>query len=427
MALIRFDDDIRLVHQKLSFTKKICLGIFVKAGSREETKTNNGIAHFTEHMFFKGTKNRTAFEIAKEFSELGINSNAATGKEYTYYYAISPKAHIEKAVEIFSDMCTNSLFLPEEMAKERNVILEEIAMYQDDYNDICNENLMQNMYAGYEIGKSILGPAENVKGFEREDIISFIKDYYTRDNIVISITGAIEKDEAIELCKKYFLGKFPKSNKALERQKLKYNIKLNDVKEIKDINQSKIALGFLGLPESARFVQKRNQDILSIVLGLGLSSRLFQKVREEHGLAYSIYSYERSYSDTGYFSINVDTNETLSEKAVALIAEELNLLMEKGITLEEFEKGRTILLSMTDEILENKSALMCGQGISALYNDKFLNLKNDRKKIEKLEYDNLIELSRKIFNKKKITTSYVGKEEGANIHSIFVDKLKEYN
>ena len=327
---------IRVVVNKLPGMFSSSIGILVGVGSTSETPEESGISHFIEHVTFKGTKKRTSFDISNESDMLGAQINAYTSKEMTCYYIKSTSDHTDKAFEILSDIFVNSVYKREELDRERGVIIEEINMYEDTPDDVCVELLSQAYFGELGFGAPILGPKENIKRFTKKDINAFKRKYYTTDNIVVSVSGGVDEVQFLELCEKY-LGGLKTSKK---EQKPAYNT-INLQKHLskhKDIEQVHFAIAYPGVeflsPHADAFL------IASAVLGGGMSSRLYQTVREKLGLCYSIYSYASSSSNCGSAMIYAGVNAESINPAFEAVMTELKKLKAEGICDEEFIRSR---------------------------------------------------------------------------------------
>lgn len=328
---------IRVVVKRIDGLKSVSLGIFVGVGSAAETERENGLSHFIEHVAFKGTEKRTAFDINRDSDKLGVNLNAATGKEYTYYYVQSISEHTAEAFDLLSDLFVNSVYPPSELDKERGVVTEEINMYEDTPDDVCVTRLASAYFGdGSGYGKTILGSKENVASFDREDVLEYKRKYYTTDNIVVSMVGNIYPEEGFALADKYLGG-----IKASKRQAFPTRNTVNKsgflVRE-KDVEQAHIALAY---PAVSSVDEKRHvYSVMNSVLGGSMSSRLFRKVREEMGLCYTVYSYLQSYLDCGNLTVYAGLAASAQEKAYDAIAAEVKRLKENGIDEEEFSSVR---------------------------------------------------------------------------------------
>lgn len=354
---------IRIIAKKLDGVKSISIGVFVGVGSAFETEKENGISHFIEHVNFKGTKKRSAFDVVRDPESLGIILNAATSKEYTYYYTKSLSEHTEKALEILSDIFIDSIYPEEELEREKGVIKEEINMYEDTPDDVCATELSRAMFgggAGY--GKKILGSKRNIERFTRQDVFNYKQKYYTTDNVVLSFAGELNFEKIIELCDKYF-GAMPKT----KRRKAPKHVTTNLCREIirkKKIEQEHVALGFTAPAKEDELFDE--YQVIANVLGGSMSSRLFQTIREKMGLCYTIESYLQCYKDCGSLSVYAGVREGCLDKTIEAIFNELKKFKKEGITEEEFSCVKEQIKSSIVFSEESTSAQM------TVYGRKFL-------------------------------------------------------
>ena len=290
----KLDNGIRLVVKQMEGLMSVSMGVLVGTGAYVESDAEDGISHFIEHMMFKGTQKRTAFAISDEMDRIGAQTNAFTGKDITCYYAQSTTENAAAAFEILADLFLNSAFPEEEMAREKNVIIEEISMNEDTPDDLCLDLLSEAYYGREGYGRNILGTRENVLGFTRADVDRYMKARYTSDNIVISMAGNISVQLAEELAEKYF-GGLPATH--ADKRVIGVSARHRSLVKHKDIEQVHIALAWPSVTRDDRLYDAVR--IMNSVLGGSMSSRLFQEVREKLGLAYTVYSYNSAYADTG--------------------------------------------------------------------------------------------------------------------------------
>ncbi len=343
----QFDNGLRLVVNNMPGMLSVSIGILVKTGSMNENAVENGISHFIEHVMFKGTKKRTSFEISENIDSVGAQINAFTSKELTCYYTKSTTDHVQTTLDILSDIFFNSKFEKQELEKEKGVVLEEINMSEDTPEEVCLDLLAKGYYGEKGLGQTILGCAKNVKSFTRDDIIKYMDKYYTADNVVISVAGNVDIANIEVLVKEYFADKFTRLKSAKQVDTTPNNPE--HLFKSKKIEQSHIAFAMKGLS-----INDEKADALSIaniVFGGGMSSRLFQKIREELGLAYSVYSYTSSYKDSGVVEIYAGVNTNLRDLAVNAILEQVDVLKKDGITEKEFLRAKA----------QVKSAFIMGQ------------------------------------------------------------------
>lgn len=406
-TITKLDNGLRLVHKKIDGVRSVAICVMTRVGSVNETAVNNGISHFIEHMLFKGTEKRTSFEIVKDIAGLGAQVNAFTSKEATCYYIVTVDEYVEQCVEILSDLYFNSTFDKEEMEREKSVVLEEIAMSIDTPDDLCLENLNTAFYDGHPLGQQILGPAENIKKFTVDDINEYMSKMYRADNSVVCMVGNIDQGRAEELTNKYFKDNFNvNAHTDIELPKTSFNSKSVIVN--KDLEQSHIALDFRGFGYGHRLDMA--SMVLNAVLGSGMSSRLFQEVREKLGLAYSVYSYNSAFSCGGDTCIYLGTNLNTAKKAVEVVKNELIKLKKDSLTADEIELGKRQLKGNYVLSQEGSSTIMRIASRTALMQNKPFDLDERIAKINSVTAEDIRECIDYTFDFDKMTTSYVGKK-----------------
>jgi predicted Zn-dependent peptidase len=343
---------INVVTFNMPYVNSVSINIIVKVGSRYESEQESGISHFLEHMAFKGTKNRSSEKIAEEFDMIGGYFNAYTSREQTVYYSKVLNENFDKAIEILADILQNSVFDQVDIDKELNIIMQEMAGVNDNPDDLVYEKFYSLAFPNQSIGKSILGDAENLAKFQKQNFMNFLEKHYTSENIYISVAGNIEHEKVITFAEKYFLS-FPSG---LE-QKLVPAIYSGGFKHTKKtLEQTSIALGFESVPYS-NITEFYYTQILSVILGGGLSSRLFQIIREKLGLAYSVGSFNSSYYDSGIFSIYASTDHKNVTKLLNSLFIEIKKIQEH-ISEEELQRAKSQIktsILMAEERSEYKS------------------------------------------------------------------------
>ena len=367
-----FKNGLRLVVNKMDGLLSVSVGVLVRTGSINETEDDNGISHFIEHVMFKGTEKRTAFDISDNIDRIGAQINAFTSKELTCYYTKSTKDHVEESIEILSDIFFNSTFKKEELEREKGVVIEEIKMSEDTPEDVCLDLLAKSYYGEEGLGRTILGPEKNIKRFNQNSIRDYMDKYYTADNVVISVAGNVEIDKIEDVVKEYFADKF--SNKNSAKQFVQKGDTPMQLYRSKKIEQTHIGFAMKGLKSSDALSD--SFAIANVVFGGGMSSRLFQKIREELGLAYSVYSYPSAYKDTGVLEIYAGVNTDYRDKAAKAIVEETKKFREFGVTETEFLRAKEQVIS----------SLVFGQESTAsqmLLYGKYLIILNEKFDIEK--------------------------------------------
>ena len=351
---------VRIVLENIPTVRSVAIGVWIGTGSRNEDPQTNGISHFLEHMFFKGTKNRSAKEIAESFDSIGGQVNAFTSKEYTCYYAKVLDTHAQFALDVLADMFFNSTFVEEELNKERNVVLEEIKMYDDTPDDIVHDLLSRAIYGNHPLGYPILGTEETLNTFTSETLKDYIHNRYTPENVVISIAGNVSDKFILEV-EKYF-GSYVGGNSSTPE-----NIPVfqsNRLSRKKETEQAHLCLGFEGLKIGHEDVY--SLIILNNILGGSMSSRLFQEVREQRGLAYSVFSYHSAYQDNGVVTVYGGTGAKQLDVLYETIQETLEKLKQDGITEKELNNSKEQLKGSLMLGLESTNSRMSRNGKNEL-------------------------------------------------------------
>lgn len=357
---------MRLVCDYMPDVETVTTKILVKTGSRNETAKENGISHFLEHMAFKGTSNRTAKQIANDFENIGANFNAYTSKETTGFYSKNLKEYTEKSLEILVDMLDNSTFSEEELERERGVILQELAMTNDTPSDVVFDYFSETTFKNQPYGKSILGPAKNIKRFCKDDFINYINKNYRADNMVLSVAGNITFEKMEKLANKYFTKK--RSDKKTTFKEAKYTP--GYFKKEKKLEQVQCLIGFEGM--SYYDDDRYKMAVMNHILGSGMSSRLFQEVRETKGLCYSVCSFNDATYDTGIFTIYTAVDPINANKTIDAIAEEVKKMTKNGVTDEELNRAKIKFKSSILMSLENTNARASANGGDLLTHDRII-------------------------------------------------------
>lgn len=387
---------LNVVSYRMQHISSVSISIIVNVGSRYESLQQSGISHFLEHMAFKGTKTRSALDIAKEFDAIGGQFNAYTSREHTLYFAKTLKQHAHYALDILADILQNSVFRQEDIAKERSVIEQEIAETNDQPDELAHEHLYQIAYENQPLGRSILGTVESIAQFKKEDFQSYIDQHYTTDNIVISVAGNVEHDELVKQIEQLFSeikvnGHKDKIFPVAEYVGGEMNI-------AKTLEQTTIAMAFEA-PSYANLKQYYHSQILSVIFGGGLSSRLFQKIREELGLAYSVGSWQNSFSDTGLFNIAASCEHSKKQQLLDAVYHEIQAI-QRDITNEELDRAKAQIeanIRMADE----KSEIRCeeiGKNFAIFRN--FFPTENIIKSVHQTTTADLVNIAKQIFSSK---------------------------
>lgn len=407
---------IRIVTEEIPYVNSVSIGIWVKAGSRYENNENNGISHFIEHMLFKGTEKRSAKEIATAIDKIGGQLNAFTAKESTCFYAKVLDTHFDIALDVLADMYFNSSFAHQEIEKEKGVVIEEINMYEDSPEDLVHDLFSQVVWSGNPLGMSILGTEQSLGNLTRESILQYFKENYTPQNTVISIVGNFKHGNVVEKIREYFeraeKASCAASNIAVPTFSPEYAVKN------KNTEQVHLCMGFNGVDmKSSEFYPML---VLNNIFGGAMSSRLFQKIREDRGLAYSVFSYPSSFEDCGLFSIYAGAKPGNLKSVAELIMEEIYMLKKNGITKEELYDSKEQLKGSYTLGLESTSGRMISIGKSELLLDKIYSPAEILEKIDSVDMDSINNVIRLLFDVDKMGAVVIGSiEKDMDLKSVF--------
>ena len=401
---------IRVVSETLPKSRALSIGVWVKVGARHEPKELGGVSHFIEHMFFKGTQKRTAKDIATEIDSLGGEMNAFTSQETTTYYVKVLDEHLATAIDILSDILLGSKFDPAEMEKERKVILEEIKSVEDTPDDYIHELFTGTVWTDNALGRPILGTRDTIKSLKHTDILSYIDNYYSPREIVISVAGNFEHARLIELLDNAF-GKLSRSG--IPKQETAPGFKRAVTVRKKQLEQVQVCLGCKGLnyTHDDRF----GFMALNTILGNSMSSRLFQEVREQNALAYSIYSYVTAYRDTGLLTIYAGTGPANTLQAIQLIVKELRKIRDEGITPAEETRVKNQLKGNLVLSLESSNSHMSRIARQEIYFGKYLSFDDTIKAVDKVTAEQIRRIAQQLFTRESLSLSILGPFHKADV------------
>ena len=371
---------VRIILEPIDTVRSVSIGVWIHAGSTNEHFNNNGISHFIEHMFFKGTKRRNAKEIAQSFDKIGGQVNAFTSKECTCYYAKIMDTHASTALEVLADMFFNSQFDSEEMEKEKKVVLEEIKMYEDSPDDLVHDLLAQSLYGDHPLAYPILGREETLDAFTSKDLKDYVHRMYRPEEVVVSIAGNVGEDFIREV--EALFGSYASTLEREEKVGTPIFVPKKTVRT-KDTEQAHLCLGFRGLPLD--HADMYGLIAMNNVLGGTMSSRLFQDVRESKGLAYAIYSYHTSYEHNGALTIYGGTAVNQLDALYETIMQTLDTLRKNGITDEELMNTKEQLKGSIMLSLESTNSRMSRNGKNELLLGKHLTLDEMIEKIDSVD------------------------------------------
>lgn len=411
------ESGLRVVIEPMPHVRSVSFGIWVHTGSRNENLRHNGIAHFTEHMLFKGTERRTAAQIAETMDAVGGQLNAFTSKEYTCYLTRTLDTHFDTVMDVMTDIFFHSKFGAAELEKERNVILEEIFMSEDAPDNLVIELLHQAMFESSPFGRPTLGTAKTISKLQREDFITYMKKNYHPRNVVISVAGNVTEQEALEKISRAF-DRFAPAPAPKKPKPALYapGISLRN----KDIEQVHLALAFPALPwrgDADTFAL----TALATIFGGGMSSRLFQKLREEHGLVYSAYAQWVGCTDVGYFMIYAALNPANLPDALRLTLEECRRMFTDRVSEAQLSKAREQLKSNQLMSLESSNACMNSNGAWMMLLNKIISTDETVAMIDAISLERFYNMCEQVFRFDKMSLSLVGR----GVESMDVEALLE--
>jgi predicted Zn-dependent peptidase len=396
---------LRVLSEPLEEATSVSLGVWIRAGSRDERDEVAGISHLMEHMLFKGTPDMDALGVAQAFESIGAQENAATGEEYTVLYARFLPEHLERALDIMSDMVLRPTLA--DLEREREVIVEEIRMYEDRPDQLADEYLSGLIFHDDPLGRPIIGSAETVRGVDHDTLKTFHHGAYTAPNIFVVAAGKLDRDELERMVEEKFSG-LPEG-KPFTREARPQPPESRFYYKHKETEQYHVSLGSQGIP--ARSEDRYAMAALNNVLGGGMSSRLFQEVREKRGLAYAVYSYHQGYSDAGAIKTYVGSTTGNVEEAVRVITEQLGRVQEDLVPDEELDRTKQQLKSSTLLALESTAARMNRIGRSVITDTELLPPEEIAERIEAVSAEDIRRLARTHLNLDNLYLSAVGPEE----------------
>ncbi len=389
------------------------LGIWADVGSGAESHEQRGISHLVEHMLFKGTQRRSAREIAEQMDAVGGNLNAFTDKEATCYYAKVIDHHVPLAVDVLSDMFLNSVFAPEEVAKEQKVVLEEIRMYDDSPDEMIHDLFVSTMWQGSHLGEPTIGYAQTVSALTSNDLRAHLRARYAADSVVFAAAGNVDHDVTVALVEAAF-GTY--GGRAVELVPERPRLTPATRVKTKDTEQAYIVLGTQGL--SVRDERRYALSVLDTILGGGMSSRLFQEVREKRGLAYSVYSFQQGYREAGLFGISAGTSPGSVQECIDVIVDELVRLGEEGPTAAEVDLAREHIKGSMTLSLESSSSRMIRLGRGEFNLGLQLEIEDVERHVDAVQVEDVAALAKELFVPQALGLCVLGPLEEAEIRGL---------
>lgn len=402
-----------VVMESLKNMRSVVVGIWVKVGSRNEPSGENGISHFLEHMFFKGTKKRSAKDIAFEIDSLGGELNAFTSRETTTFYVKVLDEFLEKGIDILADMFLNSTFPEEDVEKEKKIIKEEIKMVEDTPDDYIHDLSNQTIWGNTGLGQPVLGRRETIKSFTRDDILSHIRRYYGTKDTVISCAGNFEHEELIHSLNMH-LGDLRRGSEPERHMQPDFNNKIEVFS--KELSEAHICLGVKGIPQASK--ERYSLFLLNTIFGAGVSSRLFQEIREKRGLAYSIYSFVASYFDTGLWGVYAGVSRKKVREVIDLIIREMDGL-QNTINEEELQRAKNQLKGNIILGLESSSSRMNNIARQEIYYGRYHSPKEIMNVIDSIHINQIRVLAERLVKKENYALTVYGPVHSEDVKGIF--------
>jgi predicted Zn-dependent peptidase len=392
---------LTVVSEYVPWVRSASLGIWVRSGSRDESDANLGVSHFLEHMLFKGTARRNTLEIAQSLESLGGHLDAFTGREQTCYYGRFLDEHLPQAVDVLADLVTAPLFDPEEIEKEKGVVIDEISSYEDEPDELVHDLFADLIWNGHVLGRSILGTRETVQGFERASLVDYFRLRYTPANLVVALAGAFDREQFLDLVARHMT---PGAEGPADAAGVRPDagpgpdalppFEAGVVNRPRDFAQLYLCLGARAFPydDEDRFALQ----VLSMILGGGMSSRLFQQVREKAGLAYSVYSYADFYRDTGLFCISLDVTPDRGRRALRLVLDEIARLRRDGLVDGELAAAKAQLKGSLLLGLESLSSRMSRIARNEIYFGRNMPVRDLVRQVERVTEEEVLAVAGRV-------------------------------
>jgi predicted Zn-dependent peptidase len=401
---VELDNGLKIVTEEIPHLRSAAVGFIVGLGSKDESELDSGVSHFIEHMSFKGTAKRSAFDIAESLDAVGGKINAHTSKEYTSYYAVVLDTHVDIALNVLSDIYLNSVFDEKEMRTEKKVVIEEINMYEDTPDELIHDLSAQYIWQNHSLGRAIIGKKKSIHDLDRKKVLEYVNKYYVPENTYIAVAGNINHDEIVAQITE-ILGGRPKGGFQKEVM-AEPHVKAGIEVVRRETEQSHLCLASKG-------VSYHNDDryvisILNSVLGGTMSSRLFQKVREQRGLVYSIYSYQSFYKQAGLFTVYAGTRLDNSREVIDLVLGEFKDIKANAISEEELERAKEQLKGNTVLSLESSNSRMSWINKSQFYYDRIVPVEEMFAKIDNVTREDIQRIANEIFIQERLNLTAIG-------------------
>jgi predicted Zn-dependent peptidase len=407
-TLTELDSGERVISERLEHVRSAAVGYWIGAGSRDETDAKAGVSHFIEHLLFKGSQSYSALEIAEIFDELGGELNAATSREHTLVYARVPDHHLETALDVMGDMVFSPVF--DDLDSEREVVLEEIAMYEDTPQELVHDLIAEAIFGSHALGRPVIGTADVISSISRRAIQGYHRSMYMPGNIVVSAAGNIEHGRLVELVQRAVerreetAGAKPKVRPALTKTP-KPGLRF----QRKETEQYHVCVGAPGISRGDR--RRFAASILDAILGGSASSRLFQEIREKRGMAYAVYSFVSQYTDTGQIGIYVGTREDNLEEALAIAAEQIGDIAAGNVPDRELRRAKENLKGRILLSMESTSTRMNRLGKSLITDSEILSLDRIVAEVDAVEAEAVSDLAAQLLAADRLSAAGIGPSE----------------
>lgn len=401
---------LRIVSESIPYMSSISLGIFAGTGSRHETPAEQGVSHFIEHLMFKGTHRRSAKDIAEMVDDVGGQLNAATDRENTCYYIKVLPEHLSLGMDILSDMLLNSKFADVDVEKERQVVLEEISLYEDSPDELIHDLHMNSLWPGHALGRNILGTRETIAAMDRQAILDYRIRHYVPDNLVIAAAGNLTHEQLVELSQLYWADVSGKSQMLVDPTPTFVAARLL---QEKDIEQLHVCLGTPGVAHDSS--QYYASHVLNTILGGGVSSRLFQSIREDRGLAYSVCSYPSSFRDTGLMTIYAGVSPENSREVIEITNAILADIRVNGVRPDEIKRAKEQLKAGLMFSMESSASRMSRVGRAEISSREYLSPEKLAAKVDAVSLEQLFELAQPLYQPENTCMTALGPVEAAGL------------
>lgn len=404
---------VRLLTEEVPGFSSVAIGFWVNVGSKKEAHAEAGMSHLLEHLLFKGTHKRTAREIAELLDSVGGHLNAFTSKEHTCYYAKVLAEHFPLAFDVLADMFLNPKLALEDVEREKKVVQEEINMYEDSPDELVHDLLAQSVWSQHPLGRPVLGTRKSVAQLSQQQIHAFFQRHYTPSNLVIAVAGNIKHNQVVTQCEKYFTSDTHTPTTKSNLPASQPLFQAGPAIFTRPLEQVHLCLGAPGVP----IVDEDNYaiDVANSILGGGLSSRLFQHIREEHGLAYSVYSYHVAYQDSGLLTIYAGLSKDNLKAGLELIQKELDAMIRKPIVAQELNRAKQQVLGNFFLGLENTTNRMIRLGKQELSLERWVSPEEVRAKIQAVTADDILTICSRLFQKSSLAAVVLGPVEAGEI------------